>query len=323
MLGYSDSNKESGYLAANWLIHRAQSALAEVARRRGVELTLFHGRGGGIGRGGGPASRAVLGLAPGSLEGRLKLTEQGEIVAEHYADPGSRSATSSDDRGRHHSPQPPPRVERRGRRGGRRADPRRARGDVTRRLPLARHRRPRVRRVLPARHPDRRDRDAPARLPAGRPAARRWRSRGATPSSSIADLRAIPWVFAWSQARIDLPGWFGLGRRVRRVRRGPWRVGRARARPALSVVAVPREPPRQRRAVARPCRHRRRPPVRGARARRRPRPPLVRDRVGAPPDRRVAPPDHRPRAAPRPATRSCGGGSSSATRTSTRCRRCR
>ena len=88
MLGYSDSNKESGYLAANWLIHRAQSALAEVARRRGVELTLFHGRGGGIGRGGGPASRAVLGLAPGSLEGRLKLTEQGEIVAEHYADAG-------------------------------------------------------------------------------------------------------------------------------------------------------------------------------------------------------------------------------------------
>jgi len=88
MLGYSDSNKESGYLAANWLIHRAQSALAEVARGRGVELTLFHGRGGGIGRGGGPASRAVLGLAPGSLEGRLKLTEQGEIVAEHYADAG-------------------------------------------------------------------------------------------------------------------------------------------------------------------------------------------------------------------------------------------
>ena len=58
------------------------------ARRHGVELTLFHGRGGGIGRGGGPASRAVLGLAPGSLDGRLKLTEQGEIVAEHYADPG-------------------------------------------------------------------------------------------------------------------------------------------------------------------------------------------------------------------------------------------
>ena len=88
MLGYSDSNKESGYLAANWLIHRAQSVLADVARRHGVELTLFHGRGGGIGRGGGPASRAVLGLAPGSLDGRLTLTEQGEIVAEHYADPG-------------------------------------------------------------------------------------------------------------------------------------------------------------------------------------------------------------------------------------------
>ncbi|HYX10882.1 MAG TPA: phosphoenolpyruvate carboxylase, partial [Candidatus Acidoferrum sp.] len=77
MLGYSDSNKESGYLAANWLLHQAQAALADTARDHGVELTLFHGRGGAIGRGGGPANRAILGLAAGSLDGRLKLTEQG------------------------------------------------------------------------------------------------------------------------------------------------------------------------------------------------------------------------------------------------------
>ena len=61
MLGYSDSNKESGFLAAAWMLHQAQAALVEAARRHGVELTLFHGRGGAIGRGGGPANRAILG----------------------------------------------------------------------------------------------------------------------------------------------------------------------------------------------------------------------------------------------------------------------
>ena len=85
MLGYSDSNKESGFLAASWMLHRAQGDLAVTARRLGVELTLFHGRGGAIGRGGGPTNRAILGQAPGSVDGRLKLTEQGEVVAAHYA----------------------------------------------------------------------------------------------------------------------------------------------------------------------------------------------------------------------------------------------
>src|SRR5207244_6416754 len=87
MLGYSDSNKESGFLAANWLLYRAQSALVESAARHGVVLTLFHGRGGAIGRGGGPANRAILAQAPGSIDGRLKLTEQGEVIAARYADP--------------------------------------------------------------------------------------------------------------------------------------------------------------------------------------------------------------------------------------------
>ena len=87
MLGYSDSNKESGFLAAAWMLHRAQEALVAVAREHGVELTLFHGRGGAIGRGGGPANRAILGGAPGSVDGRLKLTEQGEVIAANYADP--------------------------------------------------------------------------------------------------------------------------------------------------------------------------------------------------------------------------------------------
>ena len=87
MLGYSDSTKESGPLAAAWMLYCAQERLAEVCRRHGVRLTLFHGRGGAIGRGGGPMNRAILGGAPGSLQGRLKLTEQGEVIADRYANP--------------------------------------------------------------------------------------------------------------------------------------------------------------------------------------------------------------------------------------------
>jgi phosphoenolpyruvate carboxylase len=207
MLGYSDSNKESGYLAANWLIHRAQASLAEVARQRGVELTLFHGRGGGIGRGGGPASRAVLGLAPGSLQGRLKLTEQGEIVAEHYADPGiafrhlsSMTAAVITASSRRHAASVAAAEET----GAAILDElaatsRKAYRDLVIDDPGF------VgffRLVTPI------DEVASLRL-GSRPAARSGGSH--SEALSIADLRAIPWVFAWSQARIDLPGWFGLG----------------------------------------------------------------------------------------------------------------
>jgi phosphoenolpyruvate carboxylase len=212
MLGYSDSNKESGYLAANWLIHRAQAALTAVARRHGVELTLFHGRGGGIGRGGGPASRAVLGLAPGSLDGRLKLTEQGEIVAEHYADPGvafrhlaAMTAAVIEASSAHHVTGVAAAEE--------------AGAPVLDELAATSRDAYRglviddpgfvdfFRLVTPI------DEIATLRL-GSRPAARSGASgaggREAAPLA-IGDLRAIPWVFAWSQARIDLPGWFGLG----------------------------------------------------------------------------------------------------------------
>src|SRR5206468_2140621 len=87
MLGYSDSNKESGYVAANWMLHQAQAALVGVAGRHGVELTLFHGRGGAIGRGGGQVELAVAAQPAGSVDGRLKLTEQGEVVWTRYGDP--------------------------------------------------------------------------------------------------------------------------------------------------------------------------------------------------------------------------------------------
>jgi phosphoenolpyruvate carboxylase len=81
MLGYSDSNKESGYVAAHWLLYRAQEQLVAAAREARIRLTIFHGRGGALGRGGGPTHRAVLAAPAGSVGGRLKLTEQGEVVA--------------------------------------------------------------------------------------------------------------------------------------------------------------------------------------------------------------------------------------------------
>ncbi len=87
MLGYSDSNKAAGYLTAHWELHLAQREIAALCRRNDVALTFFHGRGGTVGRGGGPVNRAVLAQPPESLGGRLRLTEQGETVTTRYANP--------------------------------------------------------------------------------------------------------------------------------------------------------------------------------------------------------------------------------------------
>ena len=205
MLGYSDSNKESGFLAAAWMLHQAQGALAAVARARGVELTLFHGRGGALGRGGGPTNRAILGQAPGSVDARLKLTEQGEVIAANYADPTIARRHLEQMTGAillASAPEHDARLERA--LVGRRADHGRAGRDLAGRLSGARPRRSRVREVLPRHHADPRA----VRPSAGsRPAARGRRDEAPT----IDSLRAIPWTFAWSQARINLPGWYGLG----------------------------------------------------------------------------------------------------------------
>jgi phosphoenolpyruvate carboxylase len=217
MLGYSDSNKESGYLAANWLLHQAQATLAATARAHGVELTLFHGRGGAIGRGGGPANRGILGLAAGALEGRLKLTEQGEVIAANYADRGialrhleglaaatlvasspahAASLAAAETAGR-------PILEELA------STSRAAYRDLVEAPGFVDF----FRLVTPI------DEIATLRL-GSRPAARgrqgdaQSRPAFSPVTRSIADLRAIPWVFAWSQARIELPGWFGVGTAV-------------------------------------------------------------------------------------------------------------
>ena len=85
MIGYSDSNKDGGFLRANWMLYTAQQAMAEVCDKYGVGLTLFHGRGGSLGRGGGPTNRAILAQPPGSVRGKIRITEQGEVVSSRYA----------------------------------------------------------------------------------------------------------------------------------------------------------------------------------------------------------------------------------------------
>jgi phosphoenolpyruvate carboxylase len=207
MLGYSDSNKESGFLAASWMLHRAQGELASTARRLGVELTLFHGRGGAIGRGGGPTNRAILGQAPGSIDGRLKLTEQGEVVAAHYANPhiaarhleqvaGAVLIASTPE---HDASLEPAIAE-----GAPILDELAAASRSAYRALV--HDDPAFARFF-------RDVTPIAELSnlrlGSRPAARGRQGRESAPS--IDELRAIPWTFAWSQSRINLPGWYGLG----------------------------------------------------------------------------------------------------------------
>jgi phosphoenolpyruvate carboxylase len=203
MLGYSDTNKELGFLAAAWLLYRAQGELVRVARSHGIVLTLFHGRGGAIGRGGGPARRAILGQAPGSIDGRLKITEQGEVVAARYADPAIARRELEEITGAVlivSSPDHESLVAAAERIGRPVMDELAERARVAYRSLVWED--PAFETFFRAATPI----DELAELRFGsRPASRR------PGCGTLEDVRAIPWVFAWTQSRIGLPGWFGLG----------------------------------------------------------------------------------------------------------------
>jgi phosphoenolpyruvate carboxylase len=199
MLGYSDSAKEAGPLSATLALHDAQADLTAWAKRNRIRLVIFHGRGGALGRGGGPANRAVRAQAPGSVAGYFKVTEQGEVIFARY---GNQAIA------RRHLEQVTSAVlaasaERLGTR-----DPASRFRRVASLIGGASH--AAYRRLVEAPGFDAWFKlvspiEELGRLRiASRPARR-------TAGTSLEDLRAIPWVFAWSQMRLNLPGWYGIG----------------------------------------------------------------------------------------------------------------
>lgn len=200
MVGYSDSGKDGGYLAAQWAIYRAQEQIAAVAERHGVELTIFHGRGGSTGRGGGPTHAAIVAQPPGHPPGRVKVTEQGETVSFKYGLPG---------------------LARRNLEAALAGTLLAAFPEVTASVPGPSHRRILDRLADTSRgvydafvH----DPDFVSFFRAFTPvdelalleiASRPLRRPG--DAAYLESLRAIPWVFAWTQTRVLLPAWFGCG----------------------------------------------------------------------------------------------------------------
>ena len=212
MIGYSDSNKDGGYLAANWALYRAQEEIVRVCAARGVPLTLFHGRGGTVARGGGPAGRAIRAQPPGTVGGRFRLTEQGEVLAARYGDPALAHR---------HLEQIVSAVLEASSPAG--AGPSATGGEEPGAFPGAPEEWRRAMEAMAeaARTSYRSLVEAPgfvefwrAVTPIDEISRLRLGSRPATRRGStleIAQVRAIPWVFSWMQSRFNLPGWFGLG----------------------------------------------------------------------------------------------------------------
>lgn len=201
MIGYSDSNKDGGFLASNWELYKAQRMLARVGESAGIPVSFFHGRGGSVSRGGAPLGRAIAAQPADSVQGRLRLTEQGEVVSFKYANRGTAQyqlellASSviehSLKSGREAALMPSPEFD--------------EAMEALAGAALAAYR-------LLVDHPDlvtyfssASPLEELALLNIGSRPARRTGVR------TLADLRAIPWVFAWSQNRHVVPGWYGVG----------------------------------------------------------------------------------------------------------------
>lgn len=220
MLGYSDSNKDGGYLTANWELYKAEVELVQVFAKHGVELRLFHGRGGTVGRGGGPSYDAILAQPPGSVNGQIRITEQGEVISSKYSNPeiGRRNletliaatfeATLLD---HPHDADGNPEYMR-----------------IMEALSLDAFA---AYRKLVYETPGFTDfffAATPIREIAELNIGSRPSSRKA--SDRIEDLRAIPWVFSWGLNRTLLPGWFGFGSAVKRFVEREGKTGLAQLR---------------------------------------------------------------------------------------------
>ncbi len=205
MIGYSDSGKQAGYVPAAVATHQAQRELARVADERGAALTIFHGRGGAIGRGGGPANRSIRAQPPEALRGRLRVTEQGETVTARYGRP---EIARRDLEQMVHAVLIASLVDRR-------SPSVDAHDQTMERAARA------ARSAYHALFADERRLAAyavaatPIQEVIALPIASRPASRG---GASIEDLRAIPWVFSWAQSRHGLPGWYGLGTALEAIR---------------------------------------------------------------------------------------------------------
>ena len=200
MLGYSDSNKDSGFLSSNWEIHKAQIALQRLAIEHGIALRIFHGRGGSVGRGGGPAYQAILAQPSGTLSGRIKITEQGEVLASKYSLPElalynlETVTTAVLQNSLVSSPvdETPSWNELMGRLAARSRDHYRALVHDNPDLVAF------FQQVTPI--------EEISKLQiSSRPARRK------SGAKDLSSLRAIPWVFGWTQSRFLLPSWFGVG----------------------------------------------------------------------------------------------------------------
>ncbi|MBI3169461.1 MAG: phosphoenolpyruvate carboxylase, partial [Chloroflexi bacterium] len=199
MIGYSDSNKDGGYLMANWYLYQAQEEITRVAAKHKIKLTIFHGRGGTIARGGGPANNAIRAQPAGSIQGRFRVTEQGEIIASRYANPGLAH--------RH--------LE-----------------QIASAVILASM--PQKEEYVPAHWRGTMEKISQAGLRAYHSLVYEtpsfiefWESAtpldeikrlqiGSRPASrakagAVNQIRAIPWVFSWMQSRFNLPSWYSLG----------------------------------------------------------------------------------------------------------------
>lgn len=196
MIGYSDSAKDAGQLAASWAQYRAQEAVTQVCAKHQVHLTLFHGRGGTVGRGGGPTQAAILAQPPGSVQGRLRVTEQGEMIRFKFGLPAlaerALEVYTSAVLEATLAPPPAPRPE------WRQLMNRLAEDAVTSYRALVKDT-PDFVRYFRQLTPE----QELAKLPLGSRPAKRKAAGG------IESLRAIPWIFAWTQVRLMLPAWLG------------------------------------------------------------------------------------------------------------------